>query len=249
MDAESGSDGQSQFGIRRILDCKISSDGRQMYQVEWETTWEPAESLITCQNLLDDFWSLINKAKSMEYVALQHRKPVPSSALGANSIADVKKLSEEDKDNVNKLIQRTLMTPTGSSNLRAPSEMLMSANTQSFSPCTQKTSFDTKMNDSIGMKRENIPKSKSSTASDGLKYIANFSNPYVKLIVVCKVCNKEQSLKHSHHWATHFKVHDKSLCHKCPYCPKTFQWPNVMRKHVEAKHPECKSETKTEESW
>merc|ERR1712168_245437 len=126
MDTDVVSDDQSQFGIRRILDCKISEDGQQMYQVEWQTTWEPAESLAACQNLLDDFWSLINNAKSRERVALQQKNLLSSTTLGTNSFAHLKTLSEEDQ--VQKLIQRTSETPTGRTNIRTPSELLMSVN-------------------------------------------------------------------------------------------------------------------------
>merc|ERR1712168_1398365 len=128
MDTDVVSDDQSQFGIRRILDCKISEDGQQMYQVEWQTTWEPAESLAACQNLLDDFWSLINNAKSRERVALQRRNLLSSTTLGTNSFPHLKTLSEDDKDQVQKLIQRTSETPIGRANLQSPSELLMSGN-------------------------------------------------------------------------------------------------------------------------
>jgi len=228
-DDQGDADG-SAFGIRKILDCKISNDGRQMYQVEWETTWEPAESLAACQHLVDQFWSHVNNAKSSEHVAIKVRQTIFSSS-GMKSIG---KLSQDDKTQVHALIQRS----AANSGLSTPSEMLATHN-------PQKRKFEE-------VKTETAPKPiKSSGASDGLKYIANFTNPYVKLTVVCKVCNKEQSLKHSHHWANHFKVHDKSLCHKCPYCPKTFQYPNVMKKHVDAKHPEMNNVAapKVENNW
>ena len=65
---------QSSFGIKKIVDCKIGEDGQQMYKVKWEPTWEPAANLITCQHLIDEFWSFVNIAKANEEVAQQHRK-------------------------------------------------------------------------------------------------------------------------------------------------------------------------------
>ena len=47
-----------------------------MYKVKWEPTWEPAENLASCQHLIDEFWSFVNKAKTNEEVAQQHRKRV-----------------------------------------------------------------------------------------------------------------------------------------------------------------------------
>ena len=64
MDAINGTDPES-CGIRKIVDCKVE-DGIQMYKVEWQATWEPAENLSSCQNLVDDFWSHVNKLKAFE---------------------------------------------------------------------------------------------------------------------------------------------------------------------------------------
>ena len=47
-----------------------------MYKVKWEPTWEPSENLSSCQHLIDEFWSFVNKAKSNEQTAQQHRKRV-----------------------------------------------------------------------------------------------------------------------------------------------------------------------------
>ena len=49
---------------------------------------------------------------------------------------------------------------------------------------------------------------------DSLNYIENFTNPYVRLMVVCKICGKEQSLSHSRYWREHFKTHNKEQAHK-----------------------------------
>lgn len=44
--------------------------------MKWEPTWEPAESLTSCQNLIDEFWSFVNHAKKNEARAQEHRKRV-----------------------------------------------------------------------------------------------------------------------------------------------------------------------------
>ena len=231
---------ENSSGIRKILDCKISPDGRQMYKVEWDTTWEFAESLTSCQNLIDEFWSHVNKAKSFEHVARQQRQ-ISSSTL----LNDIGKLSADDKSHIDTLIKRTSSTSTGSSIL-SPSQMLVSSTNSLSLPNTMKRKLEETSND---VKCGTVKASKGgSGASDGLKYIANFTNPYVKLIVVCKVCNKEQSLKNSQNWANHFMVHDKSLGHKCPYCPKTFPRPNVLNKHIASKHSNDGCGVK-EETW
>lgn len=48
--------------------------GKQMYKVKWEATWEPAENLTSCQHLIDEFWSFVNKAKSNEEISQQRKR-------------------------------------------------------------------------------------------------------------------------------------------------------------------------------
>ena len=50
----------------QVVDWKIIDGGRQLYKVEWHATWEPAEALATCQHLVDEFWTLVNKTKQNE---------------------------------------------------------------------------------------------------------------------------------------------------------------------------------------
>ena len=64
----------------------------------------------------------------------------------------------------------------------------------------------------------------------------NFSNPYVKLIVVCKVCNKEQSMTNTGNWKQHFFTHGGDKPHKCPMCPKSFIRADQLRKHEAKVH-------------
>ena len=63
---------EDSFGISRIVDVKVDG-GKQMYKVEWMSTWEPAESLLSCQHLIDNFWSHVNNAKQRQHVAMQQQ--------------------------------------------------------------------------------------------------------------------------------------------------------------------------------
>jgi len=70
-----------------------------------------------------------------------------------------------------------------------------------------------------------------------LKYIENFDNPYVKLVIVCKMCNKEAS-KFQRNWKTHYMTHlgNDDKPHKCSVCNHGFVMPNALRKHMEKVH-------------
>ena len=74
------------------------------------------------------------------------------------------------------------------------------------------------------------------TGMASLKYLENFDNPYVKIIIVCKICNKEQSLKFAGNWRQHYMTHSAKKPFSCPHCPKTFIRGDQMRKHVQSKH-------------
>lgn len=90
---------------------------------------------------------------------------------------------------------------------------------------------------------------KSSTLnSTGVKYLENFDNPYVKIILVCKICNKEQSLKYANTWKRHYLTHaaKEDLPHKCTLCEKAFvtstNLKNHMKIHSKAKVGDAKTE-------
>ena len=71
-----------------------------------------------------------------------------------------------------------------------------------------------------------------------LKYLESFENPYVKITLQCKVCGKEQSLKHQHTWKRHFLTHasDEEKPFKCTLCPKSFIRSSQLRNHEARQH-------------
>ena len=88
------------------------------------------------------------------------------------------------------------------------------------------------------IKQRSTPTGSPQTSSTNtLKYIENFSNPYVKLVIVCKICNKEAS-KFQRNWKTHYMTHlgNDDKPHKCTICNHGFVMPNRLRKHLEKVH-------------
>jgi len=269
------SEQRSSFGIKKIIDCKIAEDGQQLYKVKWQATWEPAESLVSCQHLIDEFWSFVNKVKNNE-VEQQHRKRKILEVSTNKKDIKFSRMSDDNKAEVQNLIARADATSVGS--LKSPSNMLMASphyqqqnnlmgvtqiprhehfgisstqhqnrnidssdqqvkfgifgNKGNTSPVTVKTETDR----STEQSKQNL-----SACTASLKYLENFCSPYVKVIVVCKICNKEQSMKFVSYWRQHFMTHSDTKPHKCPHCPKTFTRPVLMRKHVQSKHPDMVS--------
>lgn len=70
----------------------------------------------------------------------------------------------------------------------------------------------------------------------------SFNSPYVRLIVVCKICSKEQSMKNAGHWKRHYFIHVDEKPHKCIHCPKSFVEADKLRHHIRKVH---ESGTKT----
>ena len=221
----------SSFGIKKIIDCRINQEGKQMYKVRWEETWEPADSLITCQHLVDDFWSRVNKAKRIEHIAKQVQQ------LGKRGNADnaVNRLSSESKADVHNLIARTNLTSVGNGKIISPSSKLMKLNEINSS---KPSSINSNSLSTPKIKTETKPPTSSkSFDNSSLKYLENFDNPYVKVIVVCKVCNKEAS-KSTAQWKVHYLTHvsEEERPFKCELCGKGFvqkiHLQNHMKKHV-----------------
>jgi len=229
---------QNSFGIQKIVDCKVEN-GQQMYKVEWQATWEPAESLQTCQHLIDEFWSHINKAKAKEQVAQQHRNAAHQQKN--ESTTNIEKLSEDEKTQVQKLIQQTSSTIVGNLHLQSPRDLLPATALSNTHPKDIASTPQIKSDTTLKQKHfkadsELDSKDRKTIGTAGLKYLEGFTNPYVKLIVVCRICNREQSLKFSSNWYKHYMTHSDKKPFQCPHCPKSFVRGDVMRKHIQSKH-------------
>lgn len=231
-------DERSSFGIKKIVDVKLREDGKQMFKVEWQPTWEPVENLASCQHLIDKFWSFVNKAKVNEENAKKYHKTPTNGNPITNMSGNITKLSKDDKLEVQRLIattNSTLVPPNeflNQQNHKNDNAHLNFQNSSQNSTVVEKPVFNSPIQKT---KNPVIPKSETGfspgggvkeqgTNSASLKYVENFENPYVKIILVCKICNKEQSLKFSHTWKRHYLSHasNEEKPHKCPYCPKAF---------------------------
>ncbi|XP_066915827.1 zinc finger protein 236-like isoform X13 [Clytia hemisphaerica] len=301
-------DQQCSFGIKKIVDCKIDQTGKQLYKVKWEATWEPADSLSSCQHLIDEFWGFVNKAKTNEDIAQQHRKRMrldPSAGQnGTVGLGPHHMLSEDSKDEVQRLIARTNATQPGS--LMTPSDLLNTQQNQMGVPRTPtrapqspfaqntrmpfsqspgqfnqqqqqfgspQTGFPNQSPMSSPSTRGKAPgfgkpasnikseqdeskvrqspsqgKSNGQTNSHTMKVIESFNNPYTKLIIVCKVCDKKSS-KFQHDWKTHYLSHvsDDQKPHQCKICNRGFIKPGLLTKHMEKVHGVSGSSVKKEE--
>lgn len=82
-----------------------------------------------------------------------------------------------------------------------------------------------------------------------LKFLESFNNPYVKVVVLCKECGKEQSLKHENTWKRHYLTHVDEKPFKCSLCPKSFIRASQLRTHEARQHTidhPCKQEKSTD---
>ena len=192
-----------------------------------------------CQHLIDDFWSLVNRAKKNEQVAALCRKmtkPVGGSITGSLN-CDSFGLSEDDKSEVQELIARSNSTNVGmNNNVISPSAMLSSCNFQQDSASVKTECIESKVNTSAKGKSQQQSANTTITNTAGLKYIDGFTNPYVKIILACKVCNKEQTSKSANDWKRHYMTHSDQKPHACQHCPKSFIRADKLRKHIEAQH-------------
>jgi len=79
-------------------------------------------------------------------------------------------------------------------------------------------------------------------AISDLKCLESFSNPYVKIIVCCKICNKEQSLKFRFTWKRHYLTHasPEGKPFKCTFCEKTFSRSDGFKLHLKRHQTEIR---------
>ena len=45
------------FHVKKIIDWDMDHDGHYYYKVKWEPSWEPADNLRNCDDLIEEFWS------------------------------------------------------------------------------------------------------------------------------------------------------------------------------------------------
>lgn len=76
------------------------------------------------------------------------------------------------------------------------------------------------------------------SSNSALHFVESFNNPYVKIILVCKICSKEMSLKFSSNWKKHYLTHssNEDKPHKCQLCNKAFITLTSLRNHMTKKH-------------
>jgi len=286
---ESADNQESSFGIRKIVDCKTGEDGRQFYKVKWEPTWEPADNLASCQHLIDEFWSFVNRVKAHEQRAVtQHRKRprLDSSGNVAFSVdeysMEAHRLGEDSKADIQRLINRTQGTTVPT--LVSPSAMLNSTqnNGQAMSSSNNQFGTPPRIPNQPGQMNQNMMQSpggasqfgnsfspqqskkgggfgkqaqqgasakpESDDTGDAFKnatpkgaltgnslatYLDNFSHPYVKLVIVCKGCNKEQKLSLQRNWKRHYLscTGGNKDSYPCGNCGKSFTSSTTLQKH------------------
>ncbi|XP_066915825.1 uncharacterized protein [Clytia hemisphaerica] len=282
-------DQQCSFGIKKIVDCKIDQTGKQLYKVKWEATWEPADSLSSCQHLIDEFWGFVNKAKTNEDIAQQHRKRMrldPSAGQnGTVGLGPHHMLSEDSKDEVQRLIARTNATQPGS--LMTPSDLLNTQQNQMGVPRTPtrapqspfaqntrmpfsqspgqfnqqqqqfgspQTGFPNQSPMSSPSTRGKAPgfgkpasnikseqdesKTTTTTQKGGeSKILEAWTNPYVELQFLCRICKKPQAYKYRRNWRRHYESHSEEKQYVCDICGTGYKANYLLKNHIANKHP------------
>ena len=65
-----------------------------------------------------------------------------------------------------------------------------------------------------------------------LRWLQNFNHPLVKLIVICKTCNKEIDTFSPTNWKVHYKFHGQKG-YKCHQCGKRYHQALHYRLHMD----------------
>ena len=96
-----------------------------------------------------------------------------------------------------------------------------------FNDNRQIASFDL-ISQKTGSKSAPLP------ASSAKSYIMNFNDPYVRIVLVCKICSKEQHPERPQHWKRHYMTHsdESELPFRCDVCNKGFSRKDTMQKHA-----------------
>jgi len=73
---------------------------------------------------------------------------------------------------------------------------------------------------------------------EDIKWLESWKNPYVKLILICRICNKEQKTYKVAYWKAHFLTHSDVKPYNCHICQKGFVQQTAYKIHMK-KHPEA----------
>lgn len=253
------SDSENSFGIKKIVDCKIDETGQQVYKVKWQETWEQAGNLVSCQHLIDEFWSFVNQTKSKEQIAQQHRKRMClQQEMRQRDLSldlNMYKMSGDNKADIQSLIARTsgnnqlLVSPSNALNMspqnfnnnlmgvsKTPthgSKVLSAPRTPTFS---QKSlmfdSPDQKKKITVKSDQEDTKSSSGSSSNDSL--FANWTNPYVTVHFKCRICQKE--IPKPNYWKKHYSFHTEGSKFPCSVCGKTFKQQCDRTRHEKNVH-------------
>jgi len=82
---------------------------------------------------------------------------------------------------------------------------------------------------------ENYP---ASSYKDDLKVIEQWQNPFVRLLLACRVCSKEQKSMNVSTWKMHFLTHSDKKPFNCSVCQKGFVQQTAFKTHMKTNHPE-----------
>lgn len=226
------------FGMRKVVGHRADARGAMQFKVEWEATWEPAENFSSCQNLVNEYWKTFVAENS-------DGKPLKKKLRLESTVSDILqdfRLTEELKLGIQQLL--TAENLQSSRDIKSTWPYVPAGNSLEARTLDSKPAANTPMKKQQD-RSDRSSSSPSSTSASAVQYIENFASEYVKIVLVCKVCNAEQPLKRPADWKRHFLTHvsDDEKPHKCIICGKAF----IRREHL-VKHAKTheKASIKTE---
>ena len=67
---------------------------------------------------------------------------------------------------------------------------------------------------------------------DKIKWLESWDNPYVKLILACRICSKEHKSMKNSVWKPHFLTHSDVKPFNCEVCHKGFVQSTGYKSHM-----------------
>ena len=67
---------------------------------------------------------------------------------------------------------------------------------------------------------------------EDIKWLESWKNPYVKLIIVCRICSKEQKGMKAAYWKVHFLTHVDVKPYNCDIYQKGFVQLTAYKSHM-----------------